>query len=156
VGEYRKRRVTVSAVEAVDALCACINELSGKLSVSPNLFVLVLDDDVVAKFHKTVSIALSEAVRKRVCLVSRRRQKRSANGIQDTSDRWLTTDLVRNFETWMDRRSARRVHDHLDAGQCIIFVQVSNNNEESDVYRIVERFCVGSVQQHDLPVWHRG
>lgn len=152
MGEYRKRRVTVSAVEAVDALCACINELSKKLSFSSNLFVLVSDDDTVAKFHKTVSTALSDAVQKWVRLVCRKQQLRSANGLQDTSDRWLTTDLVMHFETWMDRRSAGRLHDHLVAGQCIIFVQVNNDNEASNVYRIVDRFCVGSVQLHDLPV----
>jgi len=143
--------VAVSAVETADAASSCICELSAKLPVVPNLFVLVPDDDLAAELHKAVSTALPEPVRKRVCVAKRNHSQSSNKMTQGTSDGWLTPDLVVNFENWMDRRSSGVLLDHLDAGQCIVFVQVSNADQETHAYRTVDRHCVGSVQLHDLP-----
>ena len=152
MGEYRKRRVAVSAVETADAAGSCICELSARLPVEPRLFVLVPDDDLASEFNKTVSTALSEPAKKPECLVKRNKTVRTHKLRPGTSDRGLTPDLVMNFEIWMDHRSAGDLHDHLDARRCIVFVQVSNADEGTHVYRTVDRHCIGSVQLHDLPV----
>ncbi len=150
--EYRKPRATVGAVDIADATNACLSELSVKLPAVPNLFVLVPDDHVAARFHKVVSAALPETVGRRVRLVNRNEPQPSIESQQDPCDGRLTPDLVMHFETWMDRGSSGVVQEHLDAGQCIVFVQVSNSEEETGAYRIIGRYCAGSVQLHDLPV----
>ena len=152
MGEYRKRRVAVSAVEAADAASSCICELSAKLPVAPYLFVLAPDGHLFAKIHNAVSAALSDPVKKWVCLVRRSKLQCSHKAIHATSNGWLTPYLVANFESWMDQRSSGKLNSHLDAGLSMIFAQVSNTDEETHAYRTVDRYCTGSVQLHDLPV----
>lgn len=152
MGEYRKSRVTVGAVEVGDASHACLSELSATLPAALNLFVLVPDDVVAARFHTVISAGLPESAGKRVRLVNQKQSEPSPEGKQAPFDGRLSPDLVRHFEAWMDRRSSGAVQDHLDAGKCIVFVQVSNSEEETGAYRIVGRYCAGGVQLHDLPV----
>lgn len=152
VGEYRKSRVTVGAVEVGDASHACLGELLARLPAVPNLFVLVPGDVVAASVHNIVPAALAKTADKRVRLVNQNQSEASLEAKQAPCDGRLTPDLVRHVEAWMDRRSSRAVQDHLDAGQCIVFVQVSNSEEETSAYRIVGRYCAGGVQLHDLPV----
>ena len=151
MGEYRKPRVAVCAVEPADAARSCICELSEKLPTAPDLFVLVSDDGVVTNFDKLVSRSLPEPVRGRMRLVSQDGTEGSGGNSLGTSDGQLTADSVMDFSTWMDQRSAGELQDHLDAGQCIIFVRVTDADEESRAYRTFDRFCLGNVQMHDLP-----
>ena len=152
MGEYRKSRVTVGAVEVGDASNACLSELLTRLPAVPNLFVLLPGDVVAAGVCNIVPAALGETADKRVRLINQNQSQPSPEAKPNPCDGRLTPDLVRHFEAWMDRGLSGAVQDHLDAGQCIVFVQVSNSEEETGAYRIVGRYCAGGVQLHDIPV----
>jgi len=150
VAEYQKKRVLFGAIGTADRVCVCIKELAVKLPTSPELFVLVPNEQSVAKFQKAAVKVLTAPLRQWAYLTWRSNPANSPNAMPATSNGWLTADLVTQFETWVDGRSARKLKHHLDGGQSVMFVQVSNAAQEAGAYRIVSRYCDG-VQLQDLP-----
>ncbi len=63
----------------------------------------------------------------------------------------LTRDQIRSFDTWLDNNSSRQLKQSLVDGELLLIAQISNADQEAQVYSVLSKFNVGRIQLHDMP-----
>lgn len=148
--DYRKPRIAITALKSAEELLQCILELVASKRLDPlALYVLASSEAKSSEFESTAETRLTQLALQQVYLVEEDQKSFTIAG-QVTENDWVDTKKLRDFTSWLDERSGRRLLEYRNAGMYLLFVHIGNALQEASIYKVLSTHGTGVVQIHDL------
>lgn len=146
---YSKPRTAIGVFRTPEALCRCIEALTGAVGGNASLFVLVASSAVADACAAMVEGKLPPKARARLQYVEWRQSPREET--DGRPDRALCAAQVSNYGGWLDRAAADLLDKHLSDGEMVLFAPASGASEQLTAFRAMQPHVSDRVILQDLP-----